>query len=163
MSCRGRESHIGFDEVSEKGAERERNAFRFHLEEKCWCGGKRMQTRKKKEKAAEKEWNNDHSLDVVHRQIFVVTRQRYRSNSQFRLLSPKCFPIAALTLAVYGARILRLTVVFNTLNWADVEEMTEMNWIQVDQHLECCMLVFRGDDGSKSSDKLFSTVSDLAV
>lgn len=54
-------------------------------------------------------------------------------------------------------------MVFNTLNWADVEEMTEMNWIQVDQHLECCMLVFRGDDGSKSSDKLFSTVSDLAV
>lgn len=44
-------------------------------------------------------------------------------------------------------------VVFNTLNWADVEEITEMNWIQVDQDLECCLLAFSGDDGSKSSDK----------
>lgn len=101
---------------SEKGAERERNAFRFHLEEKCWCGGKRMQT-----KSWRKEWNNDHSLDVVHRQIFVVTQQRYRSNSQFRLLFLKCFPIAGLTLTFYRARVLWLMVVFNTLNWADVE------------------------------------------
>lgn len=139
MSCIGRESHIGFDEGSEKGAERERNAFRFHLERKCWCGGKRMQT-----KSWRKEWNHDHSLDVVHRQIFVVAQQRYRSNSQFRLLSPNVFLSLLLHLHFMGARILWLMVVFNTLNWADVEEITKMNWIQVDQDLGYCVLIFSG-------------------
>lgn len=33
-------------------------------------------------------------------------------------------------------------VVFNTLNWADVEEITEVNWFQIHQDLECCLLVF---------------------
>lgn len=33
-------------------------------------------------------------------------------------------------------------MVFNALNWADVEEITEANWIQVDQDLRVLHVSF---------------------
>lgn len=134
LSCSGRESHIGFDEGSEKGAERERNAFRFHLEQKCWCGGKRTQTKswRKRVKSWSQSWRGSQTDFCGHP---AALQRHFPVSAPF----PKCFPIAALTLAFYGARIPWLMVVFN---WADVEEITEMNRIQVDQDLVCCMLVF---------------------
>lgn len=97
-------------------ARRKGNTFTFHLEQKRWCGGKRIQAQ-----IWRKEWNNDHSLDVVHGEIFVVSQQRYRSNFQFWLLLPKCFPLASLTLAFYRAQILWLMLVLKTFNWPDAD------------------------------------------
>lgn len=68
-----------------------------------------------------KSGGKSHSLDVVHGEIFVVSQQRYRSNFQFWLLLPKCFPLASLTLAFYRAHILWLTLVLKTFNWPDTE------------------------------------------
>ena len=80
----------------------------------------------------------------------------------FRLLSPNVFLSALLHLHFTGARILWLMAVFN---WAD-EEITEMNWIQVDQDSDRWLFIyffFQGDDGSKSSNMLFSAVGDLGI
>ena len=104
---------------------RERNAFGSHLERKRWRGGKRTQT-----KSWRKEWNHDHSLDVVHRQIFVVTLQRYRSNSSFSAPFPRMFFLSPLLhLHFMGLVFCGLM----PLNWADVEEMTELKWVWFDQ------------------------------
>lgn len=113
MSCRKRKRRFCRDL---ERARQEGNTFTFHLEQKRWCGGKRIQAQ-----IWRKEWNNDHSLDVVHGEIFVVLQQRYRSNFQFWLLLPKCFPLASLTLAFYRAHILWLTLVLKTFNWPDTE------------------------------------------
>lgn len=51
----------------------------------------------------------------------MVSQQRYRSNFQFCLLLPKCFPLASLTLAFNRAHILWLMLVLKTFNWPDTE------------------------------------------
>lgn len=66
----------------------------------------------------------------------MVTHQRYRSNSQFCLLSLNAFLLPNLYLLFYKGPILWLITV---LNRPDVEEINERNWMPADQ---CLVLGF---------------------
>lgn len=95
------------------GAERERNAFRFHLEQECWCGGKRMQT-----KSCRKEWNKwSQSWRGSQADFCGHTAVCYRSSSQLRAALPKCFPFAALPLAFNRSHVFQPKITFGCLKF----------------------------------------------